>query len=331
MEEMKQIELSIIIPHFNTPDLLERLLNSIPKGKNIQILVIDDNSDRCLVEYNQLIRKWESVVEFFKNDKDIKGAGTCRNIGLSHAKGRWILFADADDYFLDKMYEIVSKYFNTDYEVIYFIPTSVNSDNDHLSNRHEIYEKLINDYLKNPSYENMVKMKSKPINTPWSKLFQKDFIERNSILFDEVLYSNDIMFLTKVGCYSRNIFASKEKIYCVSRTDGSLTTQLNWDSFYQRTQEYIKTCKFLKNYYKDTKIISILQLTGAGTLYRAYQQHYGIAKYYILIKEFWKNGLSIVERRTLMPYYLIKQLLFYSRNKKLMKATKKIGDEEKCI
>jgi glycosyltransferase involved in cell wall biosynthesis len=40
------MSLSIVIPHFNKPDLLEKLLASIPQDKkDIQTIVVDDKSD----------------------------------------------------------------------------------------------------------------------------------------------------------------------------------------------------------------------------------------------------------------------------------------------
>jgi len=39
-------DLSIIIPHYNIFELLRRLLDSIPKKDNIEIIVIDDKSDK---------------------------------------------------------------------------------------------------------------------------------------------------------------------------------------------------------------------------------------------------------------------------------------------
>ena len=35
---------SIIIPHFDIPDLLMRCLKSIPVSEDIQVIVVDDNS-----------------------------------------------------------------------------------------------------------------------------------------------------------------------------------------------------------------------------------------------------------------------------------------------
>lgn len=45
----------------------------------------------------------DTNVEIYHNSKK-KGAGTCRNIGLERARGKWLLFADSDDLFLDNFF-----------------------------------------------------------------------------------------------------------------------------------------------------------------------------------------------------------------------------------
>ena len=35
---------SIIIPHYNSPDLLLRLLKTIPVREDLEVIVVDDNS-----------------------------------------------------------------------------------------------------------------------------------------------------------------------------------------------------------------------------------------------------------------------------------------------
>lgn len=48
---------SIIIPHYNIPDLLMRCLKSIPVSEDIQVIVVDDNSadaDTYLDRYPEL-------------------------------------------------------------------------------------------------------------------------------------------------------------------------------------------------------------------------------------------------------------------------------------
>ena len=118
---------SIIIPHKEIPDLLMRCLKSIPVHEDIQVIVVDDNSadaDTYSDKYPELSRPY---LEFFRTTKG-GGAGYARNVGLEHAKGKWILFADADDFFVDDMYDIICSYVDSDADVIYFKKKSVLSE-----------------------------------------------------------------------------------------------------------------------------------------------------------------------------------------------------------
>lgn len=92
------IKYTIIIPHHNIPELLKRCIDSIPNNPEIQIIVVDDNSkdgDNYLKKYSFLNR--DNLL--FISTKEGRGAGYARNIGLSKARGKWLLFADADDFF----------------------------------------------------------------------------------------------------------------------------------------------------------------------------------------------------------------------------------------
>lgn len=48
---MSQIIYSILIPHKNTPDLLQYCLDSIPVRDDVQVIVVDDNSDADKVDF----------------------------------------------------------------------------------------------------------------------------------------------------------------------------------------------------------------------------------------------------------------------------------------
>ena len=47
---------------------------------------------------------------------------------MDHAKGKWLLFADADDFFVDDMYDIITTHAESDADVIYFRKQAVYSD-----------------------------------------------------------------------------------------------------------------------------------------------------------------------------------------------------------
>src|SRR5699024_10372921 len=103
--------------------------------------------------------------------------------------GKWILFADADDFFMPEFYENVKEYFNSKYDVVFFTPTSSEIDTGKPSNRHLNYEKLINDYQNSKDLKSEVNLRYK-FYVPWSKLISKDLIKRNNLVFDEVIASN---------------------------------------------------------------------------------------------------------------------------------------------
>lgn len=283
--------LSVIIPHYNTPDLLQKLIDSIPHIEDIQIIVVDDRSDMHVDKLECLKDKYKDHVEFYRNDDLSKGAGTCRNIGLRHADGKWILFADSDDFFLEGMYDAVSAYFDSEFDVVFFRPTSIYYDTGEISDRHITFEKYMDAYLANPTRENLLRLKIS-LSSPWSKLIRHELLHQHDIWFDEVLHFNDMMFSVKAGHYSKNIAVSEKVIYCIVKITGSLTMQISWDAYEIRLQEYLKVCDFLKEHY-SLKDLKAMHYTGMSRLYIALKHHYGIKKYMFVIKAFREHGIPL--------------------------------------
>lgn len=79
---MRKNILSIIVPYFNYPQGLVRLLNSIPRMDSIQVIVINDRSDKYIDEYNRIRDLYADENILFINNNGEKGAGSCRNQGL---------------------------------------------------------------------------------------------------------------------------------------------------------------------------------------------------------------------------------------------------------
>lgn len=82
------MDLSIIITHFQTPDLTDELLIALmPQIKsNVQVLVIDASNNYDLDKYDVDVMH-------------IKDKGLCysRNVGIDLAKGKYFTFIDGDD------------------------------------------------------------------------------------------------------------------------------------------------------------------------------------------------------------------------------------------
>jgi glycosyltransferase involved in cell wall biosynthesis len=86
--------LSVIVPVYNAGAYLEpclRSLLSVPVEKEI-IVVDDGSSDGSIDALSDDIVRQISIVR-----QTNQGVSVARNIGLEHAHGSWIWFADADD------------------------------------------------------------------------------------------------------------------------------------------------------------------------------------------------------------------------------------------
>ena len=77
---------SIIIPHKDIQDLLQRCLDSIPLREDVEVIVVDDNSDPRKVDFEHFPR-WKGKHYQYFQTKEGKGAGYARNVGLDHAQG----------------------------------------------------------------------------------------------------------------------------------------------------------------------------------------------------------------------------------------------------
>ena len=162
--------LSIIIPHHNTPQLLQRCIDSIPDREDVQIYIVDDNSDSPIVDFGNFPGKERSNTHIFFT-KEGRGAGYARNVGLQHAKGDWLLFADSDDFFVPDFYEIVSQYFNSDSEMVLFKAQSVDSETLEPSNRNENINRRIDECL---AGNITAKEASIRVQSPWCRLIRRE-------------------------------------------------------------------------------------------------------------------------------------------------------------
>ncbi|MCS2907009.1 glycosyltransferase [Phocaeicola vulgatus] len=206
---------SIIIPHKNTPRLLERCLCSIPTWDEIQIIIIDDNSNSESVDFSHFPGNGRKNTEILFT-KEGKGAGYARNIGLSHARGKWIIFADADDFFTADCFTILNEYMDSPHEVIYFNVRFVMSDNpSQESRRGTYYTNFFNDV--NP--ENKLRYQSQ---VPWGKMIRRSFLSTFHIQFDETRIANDVYFSCLVGIYAPKATTDRRIIYYCTESGQSL-------------------------------------------------------------------------------------------------------------
>lgn len=95
----KAPKISVIIPLFNAEKFIENSLKSVLKQSlnDIEVIIVNDGSTDSSID---------KVKEYCKKDQRItllsqpnSGSGIARNFGISFAKGKYVAFMDADDWY----------------------------------------------------------------------------------------------------------------------------------------------------------------------------------------------------------------------------------------
>lgn len=211
---------SIIIPHKDIPGLLQRCLDSIPERDDVEVIVVDDDSDPKKVDFEHFpgLERDNTRVIF---SKDGGGAGHARNVGLDHAQGRWIVFADADDFFTEDFNGLLDETVDAEEDIVFFDYINVLSgDITRQVEDRKWYSKFMASYrngeMDETSFRSMV-----PV--VWCRMVRREFIERNGIRFSEMRWSNDLFFAAQVGSKAKTIKVSDRIGYAVTSREGSLT------------------------------------------------------------------------------------------------------------
>lgn len=99
----KKPKISVLIPVYNQEKLLARALNSIPKGKDIEVLIYNDGSSD---DSFAIADRWRThnKGDFYKiaviNSDQNKGVAFAMNKLFDMAAGEYIVSLSSDDYYL---------------------------------------------------------------------------------------------------------------------------------------------------------------------------------------------------------------------------------------
>ncbi len=247
---------SIIIPHKNTPTLLRRCLDSIPDREDVQIIIVDDNSDTTKADFDNFPGKSRPNVEIYYT-KEGKGAGYARNVGLSHAIGEWLIFADSDDYFTEEFNTILDKYKEDDSDIVFFNAESRYSDNISITADRSLN---LNRYIK----EHDIVSLRYHFYPPWCKLIKRDIQVKYSVLFSETIAANDVMFSVNVAYHAKRFKIEEATGYCVTLRSGSLEKTFSSAALLARVCISLETNRFYEEHnIKETCAQYYVQLCNA--------------------------------------------------------------------
>ena len=192
------IKVTVIMPIYNAYDYLRPAMDSVIDQtlREIEIICIDDGStDHSLdiiKEYQKLDERIRIVTE------NNAGPGTARNKGIMRARGEYIIFLDADDFYepvlLERLYE-AAKRDDLDIAVVGF---------DIYNSRHARFEPAPDEEHANIYLGGAVVSKNEYPNDilqsttgyVWNKLFRTSFIREKELSFaPEIYVFEDVYFV----------------------------------------------------------------------------------------------------------------------------------------
>lgn len=275
---------SVVIPHYNCPDLLIRCINSIPDSPDIQIIVADDHSDDYDDINNRLLLLNRNNVEYHYLEKG--WAGHARNVGMCLSKGLWIIFCDADDYFTPFAFDVFNSYKDSEYDMVYFKHNAAYTDSGKPCTRFPVRNVSIDKYLKNRNKKSLNDILYKDV-VPWAKMYRCSFLRVNNFKYEEIRSNEDVMFVVSCNTKASKVEVSNSIVYTITMRPGSLTMSINRENMFTgfcvaiRYSKYVKSMGHLEY---SSRLLSYIRL--------AYK-YYGLKEVLRYIRETRKQDISI--------------------------------------
>lgn len=199
--------ISIIIPAHNAEKTIERAIYSIRElNVDTEIIVVENASNDLTVE---IIKKLQNKLDNIVFAQSEKGVSKARNEGLKLARGEWIAFLDADDYYEKEIGDLIQKAVEDIACDLWLFGHVAGSECRPVSTQTQLYEsECINsirvEMINNPTKYMQV----------WAKLFRNRIIKENGLYFkEELTVSEDSDFTLRYTKHCRKIGISDRLIY----------------------------------------------------------------------------------------------------------------------
>lgn len=213
------INYTFVIPHKNSPDLLLRCINSIPQRIDIEIIVVDDNSP--IDRIPTIERTGVNLIQL--GEKESNGAGHARNVGLSQAKGKWLLFADSDDYYENGFIDILDKSKDEELDILYF--RYYNNDGINKTTDTVWTDLMYDNYINSSKTKEDIMHLGLATTSLWNKMYSHKFITSIGCCFEEIPMGNDAWFVNYAGVHARKIKVINDRLYDYLQIPSGITLQ----------------------------------------------------------------------------------------------------------
>jgi len=228
---------SVIMPVYNGHDHLRECLDSVISQtlKDIEIICVDDGSQDDSLSILDEYAKKDSRVRVIPQENG--GAGKARNTGLRASRGRYLSFLDSDDFFEPDMLEKAVARIEKDRAdfVVFRCDQYMEDTGKFKGAKYTLKTEKLPPYTPF-TFRNMTGNVFRAfIGWAWDKLYDREFVLRNHLYFQEQRTSNDLLFVfSAIVCaerisYFEDVLAHQRRNNTVSLSN---TRSKSWDCFY---------------------------------------------------------------------------------------------------
>lgn len=261
---------SIIIPAYNSQNSIESCVNSAINQtyKNIEVIVVDDGSTDDTYQILSRIKEKYSRLKLIRQENG--GVSAARNTAIQNATGDYIAFLDSDDTLTENAVEDMLSLADENTDLVICSYNQLEMKGKKVKkNTPRIYnnpQELLDDFIE---YD-------KDIWGIWNKLFRRDIIVDNNILYStNFSYGEDHIFNLAYTKYIKNKVVVSDKIVY---------------NYYMQGGTHSKSGGAHSRYYDNMHIIRRAFYSKISDLFseipREYEVHY-IRKYIISTLDFY--------------------------------------------
>ena len=232
-----EMKISVVIPVYNVETYLTECLESLEKQyfRQFEVICIDDGSTDASLEILERFAGRDKRFRLYSQQN--AGAGAVRNRGLAMARGEYVIFLDADDYFAPEMLSLAwQRIRETESDIC--VMGSYQHDMETGDITPCTYSVQLEHY---PAWRpfRVSEMQFNPfrcfVGWAWDKLYRRSFLLNHDLQFQEQRTSND-MYFTYMSLFKAGRITTLENrvIYQRRNVENSLsaTRGKSWGCFY---------------------------------------------------------------------------------------------------
>ena len=215
---MNEPKISVIIPLFNAENYIRQCLLSVltQKLQDFEAIVIDDcSTDGSIGEVEKLIPHFDGRLRLLKRETNSGGAAVPRNDALKLARGKYVVFLDADDMLIPEAFTILfNESEQAGADVLHLEKFFLFNDDG--TGRFDAKEMKIATNESRKAFVKEVVVETNDLAerirlhckkrfywSPCIKTFRRDLLSDNQIEFPDIPYYEDLIFCFKCLCHSK--------------------------------------------------------------------------------------------------------------------------------